>query len=215
MQQTSFADGQRMIAGGIVPLQRGQLFVSTRFLAARWRWDVRTVHRFLALLECQQMIVQNVNTKGNTLTLVNFDSYQTLSNADDNADATQSPTKQINVNKRKNNKGVSAAVFNQIASVLNDATGKHFKATGSALVKGVRARLSEGFTVSDIETVIKSKAAQWGSDDKMSAYLRPETLFGNKFESYLNEAGGPVEVSTGSTWQDQAAAAAMMDVLED
>ena len=29
-------------------------------------------------------------------------------------------------------------------------------------------------------------SALWGNNDKMERYLRPETLFGNKFASYLN-----------------------------
>jgi uncharacterized phage protein (TIGR02220 family) len=29
-------------------------------------------------------------------------------------------------------------------------------------------------------------ADEWGADSKMMRYLRPETLFGPKFEGYLN-----------------------------
>ena len=51
----------------------------------------------------------------------------------------------------------------------------------------IKSRLKEGFTVDDFKTVIDKKVSQWKSDTKMSAYLRPETLFGTKFEGYLNE----------------------------
>ena len=52
----------------------------------------------------------------------------------------------------------------------------------------IKARLDEGYTVDDFKTVIDKKVKAWKDDPKMSAYLRPETLFRpSHFESYLNE----------------------------
>ena len=39
----------------------------------------------------------------------------------------------------------------------------------------------------DFKKVIDIKVQEWGKNEKMNKYLRPETLFGTKFESYLNE----------------------------
>ena len=44
----------------------------------------------------------------------------------------------------------------------------------------------DGFTVDDFQTVITKKAKEWQGTD-MAQYLRPETLFGTKFEGYLNQ----------------------------
>ena len=41
----------------------------------------------------------------------------------------------------------------------------------------------------DFKKVIDVKSLEWNKDPKMCKYLRPETLFGNKFEGYLNEGG--------------------------
>ena len=38
----------------------------------------------------------------------------------------------------------------------------------------------------DFKTVIDKKCAEWLQDGTMVQYLRPETLFGTKFEAYLN-----------------------------
>jgi hypothetical protein len=46
----------------------------------------------------------------------------------------------------------------------------------------------------------------------MSAYLRPETLFSSKFESYLNETGGPVENDSSAT---DVEAEKWADILND
>jgi hypothetical protein len=52
----------------------------------------------------------------------------------------------------------------------------------------VRARVRDGFTLEDFKAVIDAKVSQWGDDEKMAEYLRPETLFGTKFEGYLQNA---------------------------
>ena len=81
----------------------------------------------------------------------------------------------------------------EIINYLNSATGKNFKATTDKTKKCIHARLNEGFTVDDFKTVIDIKSKKWLKDDKMRGYLRPETLFGTKFESYLNESTDDTE----------------------
>jgi len=51
----------------------------------------------------------------------------------------------------------------------------------------IKARMSEGFTVENFITVNEKKVKQWLHDPEMSKYLRPATLYGNKFDGYLNE----------------------------
>ena len=51
----------------------------------------------------------------------------------------------------------------------------------------IKARWSDGFRLCDFEKVIRVKSQKWKSDPKMADFLRPETLFGTKFEGYLNE----------------------------
>jgi len=74
-----------------------------------------------------------------------------------------------------------------IVKYLNEKTGKNYKSETGATKKLINARLKEGFTVEDFKKVIDNKVASWKGDPKMDGFLRPQTLFGNKFESYLNE----------------------------
>lgn len=74
----------------------------------------------------------------------------------------------------------------EIVEHLNQRAGTHYKATTSNTRKLIKARLKEGFTVDEIKLVIDKKCAEWLNNPAMVGYLRPETLFGNKFESYLN-----------------------------
>lgn len=75
----------------------------------------------------------------------------------------------------------------EILDYLNQKAGTSYRASSNATQRLVRARMSEHFTVEDFKKVIDIKVANWKDDPKMSKYLRPATLFGTKFESYLNE----------------------------
>ena len=72
-----------------------------------------------------------------------------------------------------------------VVAALNEATGSRYRSTSATTLKHILARLREGFTVADCEEVIRKKCAEWAGTD-MAKYLRPETLFGSKFEGYLN-----------------------------
>lgn len=73
-----------------------------------------------------------------------------------------------------------------IISFLNSTTGSKYKASTDKTRRLIAARLAEGFTIDDFKTVISKKAKEWQGTD-MAQYLRPETLFGTKFEGYLNQ----------------------------
>ncbi len=77
--------------------------------------------------------------------------------------------------------------ISEIVDYLNQETGSHYKSSSDKTRKLIKARLNEGFTVDDFKKVIDRKVAEWKNDEKMSQYLRPETLFGTKFEGYLNQ----------------------------
>lgn len=79
----------------------------------------------------------------------------------------------------------------EVIDHLNQRAGTHYKATTANTRKLIKARLKEGFTVNEIKLVIDKKCADWGNNPAMVEYLRPETLFGNKFESYLNAKAIP------------------------
>ena len=78
------------------------------------------------------------------------------------------------------------AILSEIISYLNEKTESMYRASNKKTQSCIRARLSDGFTVDDFKTVIDKKCSEWIGDPKMEKYLRPETLFGTKFEGYLN-----------------------------
>jgi uncharacterized phage protein (TIGR02220 family) len=86
----------------------------------------------------------------------------------------------------------------EIVEYLNRKTGKNFKYSTDATQTKIRARIREGFTKEDFFAVIDNRCAEWKTDEVMSVYLRPETLFGTKFESYLQAA--KTSATGGGVW---------------
>ena len=77
--------------------------------------------------------------------------------------------------------------YAEIITYFNEVAGTHYLLRGKEIKKFIKARWNDGFRLEDFKTVLDKKTAQWKNDSKMSKYLRFETLFSNKFESYLNE----------------------------
>ena len=61
-----------------------------------------------------------------------------------------------------------------------------YKVNNNKTINLVKARLKEGFTVDDFKTVIDKKVKAW-KGTAFEQYLTPFTLFGEKFEIYLNQ----------------------------
>lgn len=96
--------------------------------------------------------------------------------------------------------------YNDIVSYLNEKAGKRYKPTSKKIQSLISARMNEGFTLEDFKAVIDIKCAQWLHDAKMSEYLRPSTLFGTKFEEYLNSGNGKEAGSRGINQNSRPAA---------
>jgi uncharacterized phage protein (TIGR02220 family) len=74
----------------------------------------------------------------------------------------------------------------EIINFLNDSTGKSYKPNSKVAITNINARLKEGYTKDDFIKVIQVKSKKW-LGTTYEDYLTPNTLFGNKFEAYLNE----------------------------
>ena len=94
--------------------------------------------------------------------------------------------------------------YGEIVSYLNERAGTSYRESSRKTRSLIHARFSEGFTFDDFKTVIDNKCRSWLGDTRMCAYLRPETLFGTKFEGYLNESSVSTRLgSSGSRWMPE------------
>ena len=81
-------------------------------------------------------------------------------------------------------------MFKAIIAYLNDRAGTSYKHSSKKTQSCIHARLADGFTLEDFKIVIDKKCAEWIGTE-YEKYLRPETLFGTKFEGYLNARINP------------------------
>ena len=82
---------------------------------------------------------------------------------------------------------VQSIPYQEIVDYLNMKAKTNYKYTAKKTQDLIKARWKEGFKLSHFQQVIDTKTSQWINNTEMCGYLRPITLFGNKFESYLNE----------------------------
>ena len=75
--------------------------------------------------------------------------------------------------------------FAEVVSYLNERAGTSYRAASKKTQTCIHARIKEGFLIDDFKAVIDKKCMEWIGTE-YEKYLRPETLFGTKFESYLN-----------------------------
>ncbi len=93
-------------------------------------------------------------------------------------------------NINNNNKGEEKPIpYQIILDYLNTKANKKFKGTDSHKTK-IRARWNEGYNLEDFKTVIDNKVLDADNPNSLfdKKYLQPSTLFGNKFDEYLNSS---------------------------
>ncbi|MCY8692666.1 phage replisome organizer N-terminal domain-containing protein [Bacillus spizizenii] len=80
--------------------------------------------------------------------------------------------------------------YKLIIDLLNKVAGTRYRHTTDKTRKLIKKLWKDGFRLEDFKHVILVKTEEWLHDPAMNKFLRPETLFGTKFESYLNQKGG-------------------------
>lgn len=186
--------------GIIVP--RGSFVSSYPNLAAETGLSVQNIRTALKRLISTGELTVKKYPKFTLFKVENYDMYQTP-NSQTNSQLTvnqQAPNSQLTTIKEIKNvrnkeiKNIYIAptsneaepVIAEIIDYLNKRTGKHFKTNVDKTKRYIKARIKEGFDIEDFKKVIEIKCRTWMGTD-MEKYLRPETLFGTKFEGYLNE----------------------------
>ena len=97
----------------------------------------------------------------------------------------QSLTNNIDIDNLSNNLINNKEIYKTVIDYLNSKTGQSFRSSTKATQQHINARLAEGFKVDDFKRVVDNMWTDWRGTE-WEKYLRPSTLFGSKFENYLN-----------------------------
>ncbi len=104
----------------------------------------------------------------------------------------------------------------EIIDYLNKAKGGKAFGQNEDNYSHIKKKIKSGFKhLSDYQKVIDASIIKWGLDKERKGFIRPETLFGKKFESYLIEAEDILKnrIDTGSGNFIKAEAAENPDFL--
>ena len=104
--------------------------------------------------------------------------------------------KEINIEKEAKKDSIP---YKEVIEYLNLKTSKNYKSSSKKTKDLIKARFNDGFTFEDFKKVIDIKVSHWLGNEEWDQYLRPQTLFGTKFEDYLNQKER--KVSHGNTKQ--------------
>jgi len=206
----------RLIHGQLVTIKRGEFVFGRKSWSERLGISEQRLRTLIKRLVQDNMIelVKRYN-KFTIYRVVNYEKYNQQDNqqeilenqyleGDNNQQNNQQlttkqpPSNQQLTTKEESNKDKN--IYKYIVEYLNQKCNKKFRHTTKATQRLIDARLNEGFTIEDFKKVIDIKYSQWLGTD-MEKYLRPETLFGTKFESYLNEKPKVDKPPTPSNWR--------------
>lgn len=154
--------------------ERGYLSFTTRQLRDRWGWGSSKLTEFVKRMKSWNVIIgAKTEQKRSAVYRIN--------------------TRFLGVYKSENGAKMErvynreyADICDRVIEYFNSRCGKGYKNCSKTAKEFIAARLEEGFSESDFYTVIDKKANEW-IDTKWERYLRPYTLFGDKFDDYLNQ----------------------------
>lgn len=126
--------------------------------------------------------------KGNNTSNNNTSINNNILSGEENSEFTK---KTSDSKKSKTTSKTEDIPYDRVIKYLNAKAGANYRATNKATQRLIKARFNEGMTTKDFKKVIDNKCDDWLKDPKMCEYLRPATLFGSKFESYLNQKTKP------------------------
>jgi uncharacterized phage protein (TIGR02220 family) len=165
----------------VVHLQPGEFIFGRRTAARELKMPPSTFRNRCHFLRKARFMDHQPDHHYSIGTVINWPSYQPDERNEDQPKDHQRTTK----GHRQELKEVILSRF--ATSYLNQKTGSRYSHKTKATRKRIGARYKEGHRAKHFKRVIDTKCSQWLNDPKMRKYLRPETLFGTKFEGYLNE----------------------------
>lgn len=163
---------------------------SHRAYSRMWTWSVTRVIRFVKKVkEGETLTKQQRNTNETPYSLITL-GIEDATKQQRNSNETLAKHKYKEQEQEEEKSIVEQPPRQQIphaeiVAFLNKHAETNFKSTTKATQGFIKARWREGFRLSDFQSVILNKCEEWLGDEKMGEYLRPQTLFGTKFESYL------------------------------
>lgn len=194
--------GAKLLYGEITALsnQKGFCWANDMYFANLYKVSKKTIQTWLKSLEVRGYLTREVIYKEGSNEIVSryirlcaYPSNENVHTPMHEKVRDNNTSINTTINNTSNKKILSSSdeqddvPYKEIVDYLNLKTSKSYKHSTSKTKSLIKARWNEGFRVDDFKKVIDNKCFEWIGNPGMAKYLRPETLFGTKFEGYLNE----------------------------
>ena len=154
----------------------------------------------LKRFENLEFLTNESTNEGRLITITNWELYQVNENNQPTnqpmpnqrlTDASPTPNQRLTTKEERKKVGECQEGNKDIKTIveyLNEKSNSNFRYQTKTTQSKLKAILKI-YSVEDIKKVINIKCAEWIGTE-YEKYLRPETVFGTKFESYLNQKEG-------------------------
>lgn len=160
--------------------ENGEVPICVRELMRRWGWSNTKVTGFIKTITEKDIGNTEKRQKKDAVFLVNTELLEGVK------DKKQSKNNRKAITEKDTKKSEDTGIYKRIIDHLNKACATNYRHTTPSSQKDIKARLKEEYTEQDFYTVIDKKSKEWLGTE-CEKYLRPSTLFGNKFGEYLNQ----------------------------
>lgn len=167
-----------------------RLYKTTPQAISRWILNLKQYGYIEIEYEYEGSVIKKRKIKVST----NIDTYQQkvdgginicLEGYQQNVKENNTSNNNTSINNKENIK--EREIVDNVIQYLNERLGTQYRTSTPSTRKHILARIHEGYNIFDFAEVIESKYDEWHGTD-MEKYLRPDTLFGTKFEIYLNNS---------------------------
>ena len=163
-------------------------------LGADWGCDRATSAKILRKLSDNSLCTYTQNGQGVlTIKVANYMKWQELTVREIVENSKKSP-REITPLRPDQTKPDQTIPYQEVVEHLNLLSGKAYRHTSGNTQRYIRIRWDEGFRLDDFMYVNQIKAEEWLGTER-EKYLRPETLYGTKFEGYRQQRRIPRQYS--------------------
>ena len=181
-------------------IKRGEVVTSVRSLSRELKLSIQQTRTALSNLQKTREITIVPTSKWSRIIVENYERYQCSPEATNTQGNTQTNTQPNNQSTHNSTTPIEERSIEEknitivgqeypvksVVDHLNDKAGTRYKYGSNKTKTHIQARFKEGYTLDDFYKVIDKKCAEWKGTE-WEKFLRPETLFGGKFENYLNQ----------------------------
>ena len=186
---TNLKDKAKLLYGEISALcnKEGYCYANNKYFADLYRVSTRTITDLISDLLREGFIQVKIDYKEGTKQISKRKIYLWKKSSIPLEENFYTPLEEIFQDNNINNNNINNNKYIvEILDYLNSKTNSNYKTTTKSTIQKINARFKEGFTLEDFKKVIDKKTDEWMGTE-LEQYLRPDTLFGTKFESYLNQ----------------------------